>query len=387
MDGLRVGIAGTGFIGRVHARSARLAGARLAGVAASSPASSERAAADLGAERAFASCDELVEADGIDVVHICTPNHLHQPLAVAALATGKHVVCEKPVALDGVGAARVAAAATAAGRVVAVPFVYRFHPMAREARARVAAGDLGRLHLLHGTYLQDWLLTADDTNWRVDAALGGASRAFADIGSHWCDLVEFVSGCRIARVLAHMATTVPARATEARATFARGPSGVGGGGDAGAGAPARREPVTTEDVALVLFETDRGAAGSVVVSQVAAGRKNRLWFSLDGESASVVFDQEQPETLWIGRRDGAAIVARDAEHLSPAAARLATLPAGHGQGYHDCFDLFVADAHAAMRGEPAPDGLPLIADGVRAARITDAVLASARSRSWTEVTS
>lgn len=392
MEGLRVGIAGTGFIGRVHARSARLAGARLAGVAASSPASAERAAADLGAERAFASCDELVEADDIEVVHICTPNHLHEPLAVAALAAGKHVVCEKPVALDGTGAARVAAAATASGRVVAVPFVYRFHPMAREARARVAAGDLGRLHLLHGTYLQDWLLTADDTNWRVDAALGGPSRAFADIGSHWCDLVEFVGGCRIARVLAHMATTVPARATGVRATFAAaGAAGTadpaGGGDGADAGGVPRREPVTTEDVAVVLFETDGGAAGSVVVSQVAAGRKNRLWFSLDGESASVEFDQEHPETLWIGRRDGATVVPRDAERLSPAAARLATLPAGHGQGYHDCFDLFVADAHAAMRGEPAPDGLPLIGDGVRAARITDAVLASARSRSWTEVTS
>ncbi|HEX6422520.1 MAG TPA: Gfo/Idh/MocA family oxidoreductase [Acidimicrobiales bacterium] len=381
MESLRVGIAGTGFIGRVHARSARLAGARLAGVAASSPASAERAAADLGAERAFASSDELVEADGVDVVHICTPNDLHEPLAVAALAAGKHVVCEKPVALDGAGAARVAAAATTAGRVVAVPFVYRFHPMVREARARVAAGDLGRLHLLHGTYLQDWLLTPDDTNWRVDATRGGASRAFADIGSHWCDLVEFVGGCRIARVLAHMATTVPARATEARATFAPGPAGT-----AGAGATAR-EPVTTEDVALVLFETDGGAAGSVVVSQVAAGRKNRLWFSLDGESASVVFDQEQPETLWIGRRDGAAVVARDAERLSPAAARLAMLPAGHGQGYHDCFDLFVADAYAAMGGRADADGLPRIDDGVRAARITDAVLASARSRSWTEVTS
>jgi predicted dehydrogenase len=390
MEGLRAGIAGTGFIGRVHARSARLAGARLAGVAASSPASAERAAAELGAERAFASCDELVEADGIDVVHICTPNHLHEPLALAALAAGKHVVCEKPVALDGAGAARVAAAATAAGRVVAVPFVYRFHPMAREARARVAAGDLGRLHLLHGTYLQDWLLTPDDTNWRVDAALGGPSRAFADIGSHWCDLVEFVGGCRITRVLAHMATPVPARATGVRATFAAaGAAGTAGGGDgANAVGTPRREPVTTEDVALVLFETDGGAAGSVVVSQVAAGRKNRLWFSLDGESASVVFDQEQPETLWIGRRDGAEVVARDAERLSPAAARLATLPAGHGQGYHDCFDLFVADAHAAMRGgASAPDGLPLIGDGVRAARITDAVLASARSRSWTEVTS
>jgi predicted dehydrogenase len=376
--GLRVGIAGTGFIGRVHARSARLAGARLVGVAASSPGSAERAAAELGADRAFASADELVGDDGVDVVHLCTPNHLHEPLALAALAAGKHVVCEKPVAVDAAGAARVAEAAAAAGRVVAVPFVYRFHPMVREARARVATGELGRLRVLHGTYLQDWLLGPDDTNWRVDAALGGPSRAFADIGSHWCDLVEFVGGCRITRVLARTATTVAARAPAAgHQTF-----GIGGS----AGAAAAHEPVDTEDVALVLFETDGGAVGSVVVSQVAAGRKNRLWFELDGETAAVVFDQEAPETLWIGRRDAAAVVARDADQLSPAAGRLATLPAGHGQGYHDCFDLFVADAYAAMRaGGVAPDGLPLIADGLRAAQIADAVLASASTHTWTEV--
>src|SRR5918993_1633454 len=383
--GLRIAVAGTGFIGRVHARSARLAGAELAGVAASSPESAERAAAELGAARAFASAEELVTADGIDVVHLCTPNHLHEPLALAALAAGKHVVCEKPVALDGDGARRIAAAAAAGGRVVAVPFVYRFHPLVREARARVAAGELGPVRVLHGTYLQDWLLSADDTNWRVEPGLGGASRAFADIGSHWCDLVEFTSGARITRLLAHTATTVSSRATGDRPTFAA----AGGGAPApsapdrsGAGAVAT-EDVATEDVALVLFETDAGGSGSVVVSQVSAGRKNRLAFELDGTEAALAFDQEAPELLWVGRREGATLVPRDAAHLSPDAARLATLPAGHGQGYHDCFDLFVADAYAAVSGV-APEGLPLVGDGVRAATITDAVLASARSLSWIE---
>jgi predicted dehydrogenase len=149
--------------------------------------------------------------------------------------------------------------------------------------------------------------------------------------------------------------------------------------------------VSTEDVALVMFETDRGAVGSVVVSQVSAGRKNRLWFELDGALASVVFDQEEPERLWIGGRASSAVVARDPAALAPAAARLVTLPPGHAQGYHDCFDLFVADAYAAMASggsdgsDGVPDGLPLIGDGVRAAQITDAVLASARERRWTEV--
>ena len=374
MEALRSAVVGTGFIGRVHARSARLAGARLVGVAGSSPASGQRAADELGAERAYASGEELVEADGIDVVHISTPNHLHEPLALKALAAGKHVVCEKPLALDAAGAQRIAEAAAGAGRVVAVPFVYRFHPMIREARARVAAGDLGRIRLLHGSYQQDWLLGPDDVNWRVDAALGGASRAFADIGSHWCDLVEFVSGSRIARVLARTAVVVPERAVAAAATFS-GPSGGGG----------ERRAVDTEDIAMVLFETDGGAPGSMFVSQVSAGRKNRLWFELDGEDAAVVFDQEQAETLWVGRRDRSETLYRDAAHLAPDAARLVTLPAGHAQGYDSCFDLFVADAYAAIAGG-APDGLPLVDDGLRAARITDAVLASARDQTWIEVT-
>ncbi|HET6773153.1 MAG TPA: Gfo/Idh/MocA family oxidoreductase [Acidimicrobiales bacterium] len=379
MTALRIAVAGTGFIGRVHARSARAAGATLAGVAASSPTSAERAAAELGAAEAFASAEDLAEADGVDVVHICTPNHLHEPLALKALSAGKHVVLEKPVALDGAGATRIAEAAAAAARVVAVPFAYRFHPMVREARARVAAGELGRVRLVHGTYLQDWLLTPDDTNWRVDAAQGGPSRAFADIGSHWCDLVEFVSGCRISRVLASTATTVASRPAGERRSFSPATGRPGAGPS-----PADRVPVTTEDVAVVLLETDGGAPGSVVVSQVSAGRKNRLWFEVDGEHASVTFDQEAPETLLLGHREGTTALARDAALLAPDAARLSHLPAGHAQGYQDCFDLFVADAYAAMAGV-APDGLPLVADGVRAARITDAVMASARTRAWTDV--
>ena len=378
MEALRIAICGTGFIGRVHARSARLAGAEVVAVAASSLASAREAASDLQVEQVFATSEELVEAPGIDVVHLCTPNHLHEPLALKALAAGKHVVCEKPVAFDGAGATRIGEAAAAAGRVVTVPFVYRYHPMVREARARVAAGELGRLRLLHGSYQQDWLLTPDDTNWRVDGALGGPSRAFADIGSHWCDLVEFAAGHRITRLLARLTTAVPARAvagpTSHTATFS--PAGPG----------AEHRSVATEDVATVLFETDGGAVGTLLVSQISPGRKNRLWFELDGEAAAVVFDQEQPEVLWIGRRDGATVLPRDPALLAPDAARLATLPAGHAQGYNDCFDLFVADTYAAIRGD-APAGLPAIGDGVRAATITDAVLASARADTWIEVPS
>jgi predicted dehydrogenase len=368
-------VAGTGFVGRIHARSARLAGARLVGVAASSPEAAKAAALALGAERSFASAEEMVRDQEIDVVHICTPNHLHLPLAEAALAAGKHVICEKPLALDVAGAQRLVEVAHDSGLHAAVPFVYRYYPTAREARERIASGQTGPLRLLHGTYLQDWLLRPDDCNWRVDERLGGASRAFADIGSHWCDLAEFVSGHRIARLSARLLIAVAERASKAgRHAFAS----AGGGDDL--------RPVATEDAAVVQFETDAGAIGSVVVSQVSAGRKNRLWIELDGSEEALAFDQEHPEELWCGRRDTLTIVRRDPATLSPAAARFASLPAGHPQGYADCFDAFVADVYDAVRTGAMVDGTPRFSDGLRAALITHAVLTSAREERWVEVT-
>ena len=371
---LQAGIAGTGFIGKVHARSVRLAGVELAGVAASSPERSSEAAAALGADRAFDSAEEMVRDAEIDVVHICTPNHLHLPLAEAALAAGKHVICEKPLALDAVGAQLLVDAAADSGLHAGVPFVYRYYPTVREARERVASGQTGALRLLHGTYLQDWLLRPDDANWRVDEQLGGASRAFADIGSHWCDLAEFVSGHRIVRLSARLLTAVAERAGEAgRHAFSAG------------GGQSEMRAVTTEDAAIVQFETDSGAMGSVVVSQISAGRKNRLWIELDGTEEALTFDQEYPEELWCGRREALTILRRDPAMLSPAAGRLAFLPAGHPQGYADCFDAFVADFYDGVRSGSAVAGMPTFSDGLRAARITDAVLMSSREGRWVEV--
>jgi len=346
----------------------------VAGVVASSPRSSEEAATRIGAERAFQSAEALVDSPDVDVVHICTPNHLHVPLALAALQAGKHVICEKPLALDEAGATELVEAANGSDVQAAVPFVYRYYPMAREARARVLGGISGRLRLLHGTYLQDWLSLPADDNWRVDEELGGTSRAFADIGSHWCDLAEFISGDRITRLSARMATVLPERSAAAgRVSFGRGD-------DHG---PTRS--VHTEDAAIVQFETATGALGSVVVSQVSPGRKNRLWIELDASEEALVFDQEHPESLWRGHRDGASVTVRDAAVLAPDAARLSTLPPGHPQGYADCFDAFVADVYRAIRGEGEPDGMPRFDDGRRAVQITEAVLASAADESWTDV--
>lgn len=353
MAPLRSGIIGAGFMGRVHAHAVRVAGGRVTVVAASTPASADAAREVLHADRA-ATADEVVVADDVDIVHVCTPNHLHRDLVEQALQAGKHVVCEKPLAPTLDDARAMADLASAVGTVTAVPFVYRSYAMVRQARSLVASGDLGDLHLLHGTYLQDWLADEAADNWRTSASLGGPSRVFGDIGVHWCDLVEFVTGHRITRLAARTVAVHPER-----------------GG----------RPVDTEDAATVTFETDAGALGSVVLSQVTRGRKNRLWFSFDGTDGSVSFDQEHPETLWVGRADHVQVVPRNA---TGAATSPLDLPPGHPQGYQDAFNRFVADVHAAIRG-PRPDGLADLRDGLRAAAITSAVVESARTQQWVDV--
>lgn len=353
---LRVAIVGGGFMAEVHSRAVRAARADLAGIVSSTPERSAAAAERLGIGRSYGSLDELLADDAIDVVHITTPNALHADQAVAVLASGKDVVCEKPIATSIPDAERMVAAAR--GRTATVPFVYRFHPLVREARARFASGEAGRVLSVNASYLQDWLLGSGDDNWRVDAEQGGRSRAFADIGSHLVDLVEFVSGDRVSRVVATKRTVFAERAAHAG--------------------------ITTEDAVAVVIETRSGALGTLLVSQVAPGRKNRLWLEIAGSAESVAFDQEQPETLWIGRRKGSLTIPRDADQLSEDAARLCVLPSGHPQGYQDAFNAFVADSYAAVAGEN-PDGLPRFADGLRAVRVTDAVIDSAESGTWIEM--
>jgi predicted dehydrogenase len=372
--GLGVAIVGSGMIGAVHARAARLAGARLIGVAASEPSRSEQAAARLGAGRGYDSAEQAIADPAVDVVHICTPNATHLEFALAALKAGKGVICEKPLATTAADARLLVQTARESGRVATVPFVYRFHPMVREARARIHAAELGPLQLIHGSYLQDWLLDSNDTNWRVDAAKGGASRAFADIGSHWCDLIEWVSGERLVSVIAALNTTVPERPGCNRQSYASAAQGE-------AAAPV---PVTTEDVAGALFKTHSGVLVNLTVSQVSAGRKNRLWFEIDGAQASVVFDQEEPERLWLARTRSTELLVRDPNTGSAEQRRLATLPPGHAQGYAQCFEAFVADTYAAVRGETR-DGLPTFDDGLRSANIIEAVLKSSATQRWTAI--
>ena len=352
------GFVGGGFMAEVHSRSARAAGAQLRGASSSSADRSRAAAERLGLERGYERLDDLLQDDSVDVVHVCTPNATHAPIALRAIEAGKHVVCEKPLATSVADAEQLVLAAASAGVTATVPFVYRFHPMVREARARVARGEIGPLLSISGSYLQDWLLDSGDDDWRVDASTGGPSRAFADIGSHLVDLIEFVTGDRISRLAATKRTVFAERASN--------------------------RDIATEDAVAVVAETRGGALGTLLVSQVAPGRKNRLLIEISGSAESIQFDQEQPETLWLGRRAGSSLLMRDPDTLTPDAARLSRVPAGHPMGYQDAFAGFVADSYAAIGGAD-PDGLPTFADGLRAVRVTDAVLASCATGGWVDV--
>ncbi|NHW47864.1 Gfo/Idh/MocA family oxidoreductase [Paenarthrobacter sp. MSM-2-10-13] len=357
---LRAGFVGAGFMAEVHSRAARAAGADIAAIASSSRASADRAKDRLGVQRAYDSAQDLFEDDAIDVIHICSPNSTHYALAEAALKAGKHVVCEKPLATNVQDATELVELAARAGTVATVPFVYRFHPMIREARERIASGQTGRISTIQGSYLQDWLLSRDDDNWRVDAALGGPSRAFADIGSHLCDLVEFVSGEQIAKVSALSRTLFSGR--------------------------SNNKDIQTEDLVAAVFATESGTVGNLLISQVAPGRKNRLMIEIAGSESTLQFDQEAPEALWLGKRTGSQLLVRDPQALSPDAARLSVLPAGHPQGYQDAFSAFVADTYAAIHGD-IREGLPTFQDGLRSAVLTESIIKSSKGGEWVDVPS
>lgn len=370
----RVAIIGAGMVGEIHRRAAMLAGADVIGVLASTGERSAQVATEWGVAQGYRTVREIVNSDA-DVVHVCTPNATHAALSEALIEAGKHVICEKPLGISVAQAQRMTDQAAAAGVVATVPFVYRYHPLAYEILARRRAGEFGGWHLLHGSYLQDWMSSPRSSSWRVDPAAGGPSRAFADIGSHWCDLVEWVSGERIMQVNAGTMIAFGERPVDGGRSF----------GDSSASG-SRAAPVTTEDAAVVSFRTANGVLGTVTVSQVSAGRKNRLWFELDGSQGSVAFDQENPDSIWLGTTSGHTVLARDAQHGSREQRSRYPLPAGHNRGYAQCFEDFVADTYLAVDGGN-PESLPRFADGLRSARIVDAVLRSADSGSWTSLAS
>jgi predicted dehydrogenase len=319
---LQVGLVGFGFIGEVHARAIMAANGNLKSIAGETLQDAQQAAAKLGIANAV-TVEQMVKDPEIDVIHICTPNIFHAELAELAIRAGKHVICEKPLAVSAEQAEYLTKLAEEFGVIATVPFVYRYYPSVREARFRIS--QLAEpLILLHGFYLQDWLSRETTFNWRIDPALGGPSRAFGDIGVHWCDLLEFVTGHRITRLNSQLLKVFNSR------------------GD--------YKDIQTEDGVTLIFTTDKGAQGSLVISQVSAGRKNKLWFSFESPTESFVFDQESPDSLWVGGLDTNQIVMRGSTAESIESGDFSFLPAGHPQGYQDCFNRMVADTYKAIFG-------------------------------------
>jgi len=380
-----MGLIGAGFVGPHHVDAVRRLGfVDVVALAGSNEASARQTADRLGIAKSYGHYERLLDDPDVHVVHVATPNYLHYPITSAAIARGKHVVSEKPLAMTASDANALLDAANRAGVVHAVTFNYRGNPLVQLAREAVARGDIGAPHLLHGRYLQDWLLGEDDYSWRLEPDKGGASSALGDIGSHWCDLAEHVSGLRIVQVLGETTTVVRRRKKPIANRDAFDAHGRNEGYE--------WVDIAVEDMALVLLRFDNGATGSFSVGQVCAGHKNDLCLEICGRSGSLAWRQEQQNELWIGHRDRSnEILQKDPALMDAGSRHYARLPGGHQEGWADAFcnvirDIYEFIAAGKGPGDPRPPAFATFEAGHRAARVVEAVLASARTGGvWTTV--
>lgn len=380
-----MGLVGAGFVGPHHVDAVRRLGfVDIVAVGGSSEASAARSAEALGARRSYGSYLEMMRDPEIDVIHNATPNYLHFPITAAAIAAGKHVISDKPLALTSAKSRELLRLATEAGIVHAVTFNYRGNPLVQHARAAIAAGDIGRPHFVHGHYLQDWLLHDTDYSWRLEPDKGGVTSALGDIGSHWCDIAQHVSGLRITQVLADITTVIPVRKKPkaARNAFAA----------ANDTTDVELVNMQLEDMASVLVRFDNGAKGGFSVGQVCAGHKNDLLLEICGATTSLVWRQESQNDLWIGHRDRAnEVLKKDPSLINDAGRAYAHLPGGHQESWADAFsnvmrDIYTFIAEGKKPGDTRPPAFATFADGLRANCLVDAMLKSAANGSvWTEV--
>ena len=377
MQRLKMGLIGPGFIAAQHIEAVRRLGdVEVVALAGSSREAARRRAAEWHVERAYGDYRELIADPDIDVVHNTTPNHLHLEVSLAALRARKHVVSDKPLSDSAQHSRALWQEARRADVAHVVTFNYRGNPLVQEARGMVSRGELGPLCYVHGQYLQDWLVDERVFSWRLDPARGGASSALRDIGSHWCDLAEHVTGLRIEAVLADLGTVVAHRevARAGAGTFSRTASHGGRNG-------RRRVRIKSEDLATVLLRFRGGAKGCVAVGQVLPGHKNDLQLEVSGREASVRWLQERQNELWIGRfGQPSIVVGKDPSILSADAARYAHLPAGHQEAWADAFRNVIADAYQwireGARPQARPAALATFADGYRSDLLVEAMLAS-----------
>ncbi|HEV3166233.1 MAG TPA: Gfo/Idh/MocA family oxidoreductase [Isosphaeraceae bacterium] len=379
-DAPKVALIGGGFIGPVHAEALRRIGVPVVGMLGSSPARASEAAKRLGIALVYRDLDELLADSQVGSVHVASPNQAHFEQARRVLESGRHVVCEKPLATTSAQTSALRRLAESRPRqAAAVNYNIRFYPLCQEMRARIARGDIGRVLSVTGSYAQDWLLYPTDYNWRVEPDGGTNLRAVADIGTHWMDLAQFIVGHPIEAVLAELATfhTERHRPTSPTETF-HGPAGPG---------KTEKVNISTDDHAAVLLRLAGGGRGAFHVSQVTAGRKNRLTLAIAGSDGSMAWDSESPDDLWIGHRDRPnEHLKRDPALLSAAAATTSHYPGGHAEGFPDTFKQL----YLAIYGWIAADGkqgppFPTFADGDREVRLCEAIAASAAKGAWVDV--
>jgi predicted dehydrogenase len=373
MKKIGMGLIGPGFIAAHHIDAVRRLGdVDVVAIAGSSQASADKKAQEYKVDRAYGDYQSLIADPDVQVIHNTTPNHLHFPVIMAALAAGKHVVSDKPLAINPDQGRTLRDAAIAAKVANVVTFNYRGNPLVQQARGMVASGECGRVSFVHGGYLQDWMTDPNVYSWRSDPAKGGASSALGDIGSHWCDLAEHVSGLKIASVLADLTTVIPTRFSAGGSAEAFSTKSCGD-----------RTPVEvhSEDLASVLLRFENGAKGSFSVGQVLPGHKNDLQLEVNGRSLSLKWRQEEQNELWIGHHDRPnEIMAKDPSLVSPQALRYTHLPGGHQESWADAFRNLIADAYTWIRAGAGPDAkpdmLPTFEDGYRSTLLVDAMLRS-----------
>jgi predicted dehydrogenase len=365
---IKAAVVGTGFIGVVHVEALRRLGVEITGVVGSSPERAAEKARAAGLPAPYPSFEAMLDDPAVDVVHLTTPNHLHYDEVRAVLAAGKHVICEKPLAMNSEETGDLCRLAEDSGLVHAVNFNIRFYAQNQAARARVQAGEIGDVRLISGGYLQDWLLYDTDWNWRLDPAAGGSLRAVGDIGSHWLDLVTFITGRHVEAVMADLTTFIPVR---------RQPTGPVETFTASSGETVDT-PMETEDSAGILLRLTGGTRAIATVSQVSAGRKNRLSWEIDGSEAALSWHSEAPEELWVGHRD------RPNELLLREAG---DYPPGHAEGFPDTFKHLYRAVYRAVAAGGPPDepDYPTFVDGHEEALIGDAIARSHAEQRWVNV--
>ncbi len=378
ISGISAAVIGTGFIGTVHVQALRRLGVTVRGVLGSSPQRGAERAAEIGVARAYEDLDALLADDSVDVVHVTSPNHAHFPHVTAILKAGKHVICEKPLAMTSAESAEMVELAKASGKVCAVCYNIRFYPLNQQAHAMVKAGDLGDVRFVTGHYHQDWLAKPTDWNWRLQSEVGGVLRSVGDIGTHWVDLTSFVTGLKPQAVMAELTTFLPERQRPAGPveTFSSG------GG--------KTEPVTidTDDAAMIMIRYENGAKGVMSTSQINIGRKNSLEWDVAGSRASAAWNSETPDHLFIGHRDAPnQTLMRDFTLMNPSGVAATMLPPGHVEGFADSFFSFFRAVYSdvAAGGRGADSTWASFEDGHDEMLFCDAVLKSARESRWVDL--